>query len=480
MAGRPRIILDPYSAQPSGAPLIADTDLTKGLVEAWLPNTKSYISCNGPLIRERQVPSINSPGFSEDFSGGPFGFGRRLSSEVWYKEGANLPSAEECTLLLVFKPAAISATQFFYGFGNSATNNSLCALGHSSSGAVPQFWVRGDTGTTSYATSASALSTSEFAVLVGVRSVLGNYTTLYRDGIVDATAAATATGTLTLNRTALGAIYRTTLGVGSNGYHCLALAWKRPLSSSEIFEVSKNPYQVFARPSARIFSFPPAAGGSTGTLAATESGADTASFAGDVIVQGALAATESGADTAAFAGDVLVQGTLAATESGSDTAALAGDVLVQGALAATESGSDTAAFLGSGALPAITGTLAATESGSDTAALAGDVLVQGALAATESGADVAAFAGALSGGPVAGTLAATETGSDTASIAGDVLITGALAATESGSDTAAFTSGALTANPKIIAITDVSSTIRATDASNTIRVTAMPDWPRAA
>ena len=201
-----------------------------------------------------------------------------------------------------------------------------------------------------------------------------------------------------------------------------------------------------------------AASGSTGTLAATESGADTAALAGDALIDGSLAATESGGDTAALAGDVLIAGTfaatesgadvaaiqgtaqqvstgsLAATESGSDTAALAGTVLVEGALAATESGSDTAAIAGD--VP-VSGTLAATESWTDTAALAGDVYISGALAATESGSDTAAIEGSLAV-IATGSLAATESGSDTASIAGVVLVSGSLAATEAANDSAAM------------------------------------------
>lgn len=152
---------------------------------------------------------------------------------------------------------------------------------------------------------------------------------------------------------------------------------------------------------------------------------------------GTLAATESGSDTAAFAGDVLIDGSLAASETGSDTAAFAGDVYITGTLAATESGSDTAAFTGTSAV-VTTGTLAATETGSDTAAFAGDVLIDGVLAATESGSDTAAFAGDVF---IDGTLAATESGSDTAAFTGTAAaaISGTLAASESGSDTAAFT-----------------------------------------
>lgn len=59
-------------------------------------------------------------------------------------------------------------------------------------------------------------------------------------------------------------------------------------------------------------------------------------------------------------------GTLAATESGADTAALTGAVLAQGVLAATESGADV--FTGGSAAPIVIGTLAALESGADIAA----------------------------------------------------------------------------------------------------------------
>lgn len=165
-----------------------------------------------------------------------------------------------------------------------------------------------------------------------------------------------------------------------------------------------------------------------------DSAPDTAPSSG---ATGTLAATETGSDTASFAGDVVVSGTLAASETGSDTAAFAGDVYITGTLAATESGSDTAAFTGTSAV-VTTGTLAATETGSDTAAFAGDVLIDGALAATESGSDTAAFAGDVY---VTGTLAATESGSDTAAFTGTAAaaISGTLAATESGSDTASFT-----------------------------------------
>lgn len=181
----------------------------------------------------------------------------------------------------------------------------------------------------------------------------------------------------------------------------------------------------------------------TGTLAATESGSDTAAFTASLIVSGALSVSETGSDTAALTGTVRVSGTLASTEAGADTASLIGTVLVSGSLAATETGNDTAFFNGSSVIIA-TGSLAATETGSDTAAFAGDVYVSGTIAATESGADTAAIAGNVY---VSGLLAATESGADIAAFSGTAAapITGTLAAIETGQDTAAF-SGPVTAH----------------------------------
>lgn len=136
-------------------------------------------------------------------------------------------------------------------------------------------------------------------------------------------------------------------------------------------------------------------------------------------VTGTLAGAESGADTASLSGLVLVDGSLSASESGTDTASIAGSVPVSGELAAGESGSDTASFVGDGASPAVTGALSASESGTDSATVSGKVYVAGMLSATEGGLD--GFAAS-----------------------GDIIVQGALAASEAGADTASFTQDSMT------------------------------------
>lgn len=149
----------------------------------------------------------------------------------------------------------------------------------------------------------------------------------------------------------------------------------------------------------------------TGSLATTETGADSASISGKVIVSGSINATESGNDSAAISGKVLISGSLAATESGSDTAALSGKVIVFGSLSATESGSDSASISGN---VLVSGSISATESGVDVAAILGKIFVSGSLNASETGQDIANFYGSALP-PVTGSLDATEVGQDTAS-----------------------------------------------------------------
>lgn len=107
----------------------------------------------------------------------------------------------------------------------------------------------------------------------------------------------------------------------------------------------------------------------TGSLAATETGSDTFTSSGKVIVKGSLSVSETGSDTFSATGSVksIATGSLSATESGVDTLSATGSVLVQGSLQVTEVGLDTAAFTGIVISSSITGTMAANEEGFDIA-----------------------------------------------------------------------------------------------------------------
>lgn len=171
----------------------------------------------------------------------------------------------------------------------------------------------------------------------------------------------------------------------------------------------------------------------TGSLSATETGSDTFSAEGDVIVKGSLAVTEVGSDTFSASGTTVITstGSLAATETGTDTFSSSGQVIIKGALSATEVGNDTANFSGK---VIVTGSLAVTETGNDTFTASGSLanVSSGSLAATETGDDTFSSTGKVI---IAGALAATEDGEDVFSGAGTVLVSGSLSAAEVGTDT---------------------------------------------
>lgn len=183
----------------------------------------------------------------------------------------------------------------------------------------------------------------------------------------------------------------------SNGQDGVCAAYRQVTAASEdpgTFQISPSAGRNWVSTSVAIR---PAAVVSTRTLslAATETGADSAAIDVDVRNRVTLAATGSGSDSAAVQAKALQRITLAATGSGADSAAInivrpAGRTL---ALAATETGPDSAAVQ-TKALQRVA--LAATGSGPDT--FAGDVDVRAALAlaATEVGPDT--FAASI--GPV--------------------------------------------------------------------------------
>jgi hypothetical protein len=131
-------------------------------------------------------------------------------------------------------------------------------------------------------------------------------------------------------------------------------------------------------------------------MAATESGTDTFSAEGDVIVAGTMAATESGVDVFSATGTVEVQGSMAAVETGVDVFAATGTVEVQGYMAATETGVDV--FSAEGDIED-TGYMAATETGVDVFSAEGDVGLYGYMAAVETETDTFTATGTVTPQP---------------------------------------------------------------------------------
>lgn len=186
----------------------------------------------------------------------------------------------------------------------------------------------------------------------------------------------------------------------------------------------------------------------TGSMAASESGADTFAASGAVVwptITGSMAAVEAGLDTFDASGSTswpTIVGTVAAVESGSDSFTASGALswpLISGSMSAVESGQDT--FAASGGLPTIVGSMAAVETGADSFSASGSVsfpTITGAMAVVETGGDSFAASGSLSWPTITGSMAAAESGSDTflaVGSSGFPTITGSVSIVEQGSDT---------------------------------------------
>jgi hypothetical protein len=81
----------------------------------------------------------------------------------------------------------------------------------------------------------------------------------YVDGVADVTDTYTSGTFNLLNRAAVGALVRSTVGSYFSGGVFFGAAWNRVLSADEVAELSRNPWQLF-RPQVRRIYFPGAAG----------------------------------------------------------------------------------------------------------------------------------------------------------------------------------------------------------------------------
>lgn len=195
--------------------------------------------------------------------------------------------------------------------------------------------------------------------------------------------------------------------------------------------------------------------GLTATLAAQETGSDTAAGSLGVVVSGNLSVQEAGQDTASGSLGVSVSASLTAQEAGQDVASGTATVLVSGTLSAQEAGQDTFSATATVGPAPITATLAAQEVGSDTFTGALGVTVSGSLTVQEIGSDTFTATATLGPAPITATLAAQEVGADTAAGLASVLVSGSLSVQEVGADT--FSSAAAVALSATLAVQELGS-----------------------
>lgn len=342
------------------------------------------------------------------------------------------------TLFALANPSALTGAHIMCGLAHSGSSSNVAEIYLNNEGRALFFENNSSSGSDQVITSPGVVSVGSWQSVFGRTSAAGHSVITNRNSTGPD---GNATLTQSVDQFNIGVErYNGSYGNQFKGQIPIAACWNRALSDAEVAELQRNPWQLFRPVQRRIWVAVASSGGASGSLAATESGSDSAALSASMsALSGSLASTESGSDAASLSASVLVAGSLAATEAGADTAALSASALAQGALSATETGADTLAATGS--MTALAGTLSATESGADAAAMTGTALAQGALAAAEAGGDTFS---ATSGTPaLSGSLAATESGSDTASATASATVTGSVGAVESGSDTASMTGLAL-------------------------------------
>jgi hypothetical protein len=202
-----------------------------------------------------------------------------------------------------------------------------------------------------------------------------------------------------------GTVASSTAGTGftticpDTGYTKLATEFRT--TNSTTVSISSNAFDQHGGIAIELNSVTGGGGGVTGSLIKTESGIDTISSTGKVIITGSSAKAELN-DTISSTGKVLIQGSLAKTEL-NDSVSSSGKVIVKGSIVRTESNIDSYASTGT---VLIQGYFQKSEVGVDTITpTTGKVVVQGSLTKSEVGIDTLL---AISVGNITGSIAINE------------------------------------------------------------------------
>lgn len=236
--------------QPQGQVRIdAGNPLARGLVDAWVgSNPLSQLSAGKAqqLAQTGVVPRVvDTTGRGLLFDG---------SSQYLSKTVSAITSAAEATILVIAAPAnTANTTRAIFGYGNTATANSLMFIGQGGTTGQLSFWARSDGNVSQnlQVVPASGWVAGVPAVLVGTRSESQGFHRLYLNGVSLSPLASTALGATTFNRTAIGGLLRSSFGLGFNGTVYLTLSWDRALSDAEVQQISANPWQLFQSSSQR-------------------------------------------------------------------------------------------------------------------------------------------------------------------------------------------------------------------------------------
>ena len=245
------------SWQPQTLPVITKSPLGFGLMEA-------FVNFGGQMVPIQQQPYGAQPQIPLNRNANPTQTINRFGNAATYNGttqfhsrgsapypfNTSLPSLKEVSMMILAKRNGAGGTTIAYGYGNSTTNNPLCIMGNSPSGPL-SIRVRDTAGTDVELIDGGSndWTNGVNGVFICTRSESSNKGVTYCNGVVtrDSTAGA-AVGSVSFDRTTLGALTRATTSLYLACDLNLAAIWTRCLTRSEAFALSMNPWQIFDFP----------------------------------------------------------------------------------------------------------------------------------------------------------------------------------------------------------------------------------------
>ncbi len=235
--------------QPQGRVVIDwSNPITQGLVDVFIPN--GAVLLNMGKGRAVAMDAVNGAAIE------PHGAGLAATySASAYHRRTSAPDFDlaEVTLLAVCTPAdTAAAATAVIAYGSSVSNNPLLLMGQGTGGSAVNFRVRGGSSTPDQEAAGpvapSIWSSGKSAVLVGIRSANLGRQTIYCGGQQVNSIPYTSMSNPVFNRSAVGALLRSSTSFNWSGNVSLGLAFNRALSDEEVRSLTVNPWQIFAAP----------------------------------------------------------------------------------------------------------------------------------------------------------------------------------------------------------------------------------------
>jgi hypothetical protein len=377
--------------------------LADGLVRAWPLGQNHWIDA----VRNQPITATNGPSMVSTDRGEAARF---VGASNQHAIESSLPVTDAFTMACWFNADDVTNAHSLMSFGVAGSSKRIVLFAN---GSLPGDNLSGSW--VGFGTQVDPVTTTGFSAGRWHSAVLtataGGSFAIYLDGGSKGTGSNTAPSLSTLNRTILSGRMNTTVGFPLYGRMQTPVVASRAWSDAEALEYQRNPYQIYRKRVARIYSFP--SGG-------TSEGSGNVDGIGSLVGEGK--ATHSGSGEVSGVGSLV--GTGLAVHSGSGTVDGIGSLVGEGeAPAVGAEGGGTVDGIGS-----LVGAGESLRSGSGTVDGIGSLVGEGL--ATHSGSGTVDGVGSLVGEGLAPSTSAE--GSGTVDGIGSLVGAGAHVASGSG------------------------------------------------